>query len=103
MKRQEGLQALQVFGFQQVGQRASRQLREGCVACHTPHGSFTQKLLHKRDANLCIKCHAQVQTTAGEVVFGNTTHTAFIRRGTCWSAGCHTAVHGSNIDPKLRY
>ena len=78
-------------------------LREGCVACHTPHGSFTQKLLHQRDVNLCIKCHAQVQTTAGDIVFGNTSHGAFIRRGTCWSAGCHTAVHGSNIDPKLRY
>jgi hypothetical protein len=23
--------------------------------------------------------------------------------GTCWTAGCHTAVHGSNVDPRLRY
>jgi predicted CXXCH cytochrome family protein len=78
-------------------------LREGCVACHAPHGSFTQKLLHQCDANLCLKCHAQVQTTAGDIVIGNTSHGAFLRRGTCWAAGCHTAVHGSNIDPRLRY
>jgi hypothetical protein len=23
--------------------------------------------------------------------------------GTCWAAGCHTAVHGSNVDPRFRY
>jgi hypothetical protein len=23
--------------------------------------------------------------------------------GTCWTSGCHTAIHGSNIDPRLRY
>jgi hypothetical protein len=23
--------------------------------------------------------------------------------GTCWTSGCHTAVHGSNVDPRLRY
>ena len=78
-------------------------LREGCVACHTPHGSFTQKLLHQRDANLCLKCHAQTQTTAGDIFFGNERHTDYLRRATCWAAGCHTAVHGSNIDPRLRY
>jgi hypothetical protein len=37
------------------------------------------------------------------VLIGATTHTAYLSRGTCWSAGCHTAVHGSNVDAKLRY
>jgi hypothetical protein len=23
--------------------------------------------------------------------------------GTCWTSGCHTAIHGSNVDPRLRY
>jgi hypothetical protein len=23
--------------------------------------------------------------------------------GTCWSSGCHTAVHGSNVDIRLRH
>jgi hypothetical protein len=26
-----------------------------------------------------------------------------LRIGTCWTAGCHTAIHGSNVDPRLRY
>ncbi len=78
-------------------------LREGCVTCHAPHGSINDKLLVQRDNNLCLKCHAQVQTSPGEIFIGNTPHTAFLQRGTCWTSGCHTAVHGSNVDSKLRY
>ena len=32
-------------------------LREGCTVCHNPHGSFNDKMLVERDANLCLKCH----------------------------------------------
>ena len=81
-------------------------LREGCTACHNPHGSINATLLIQRDVNLCLRCHAQVQgpsVARGQVYIGNVDHSAFIRMGTCWSAGCHTAVHGSNIDVRLRY
>ena len=77
-------------------------LREGCATCHNPHGSINQKMLLESDANLCLRCHAQVQT-AGGFLIGNTDHTAFLQTGTCWTAGCHTAIHGSNVDPRLRY
>lgn len=77
-------------------------LREGCIICHTPHGSINDKLLMENDANLCLKCHAQV-TSPGVVVIGDQNHTSFLMQGTCWSAGCHTAVHGSNINSSLRY
>ena len=30
-------------------------------------------------------------------------HARCLQMGTCWAAGCHTAVHGSNMDPRLRY
>jgi hypothetical protein len=30
-------------------------------------------------------------------------HAQFLIRGTCWSAGCHTAVHGSNVNPHMLY
>jgi hypothetical protein len=40
---------------------------------------------------------------SGHVYIGNTDHTALLRMGTCWTAGCHTAIHGSNVDPRLRY
>ena len=77
-------------------------MREGCATCHQPHGSFNAQLLVQRDANLCLKCHAQVQQGGGEMI-GKTDHRQLLRLGSCWSAGCHTAVHGSNINPKMLY
>ncbi|HKS37324.1 MAG TPA: cytochrome c3 family protein [Verrucomicrobiae bacterium] len=78
-------------------------LREGCTTCHTPHGSINAKLLVERDVNLCLKCHVQTQAVGGLIVIGKEDHTAYLQVGTCFSAGCHTAVHGSNVSPKLRY
>ena len=81
-------------------------MREGCTVCHNPHGSINRKMLVENDPNLCLKCHAQVQggtAASGEIYIGKVPHTAFLRQGTCWSAGCHTAVHGSNIHPQMFY
>jgi predicted CXXCH cytochrome family protein len=81
-------------------------LREGCGTCHSPHGSVNAKLLIQRDANLCLRCHAQTQGPSvprGGIYIGNVDHASFVRMGACWSSGCHTAVHGSNVDPRLRY
>jgi len=80
-------------------------MREGCTACHQPHGSIHPKMLVERDNNLCLKCHAQVAPTgvANFLVIGSTPHSPRVMQGSCWSAGCHSAVHGSNIDPRLRY
>jgi predicted CXXCH cytochrome family protein len=74
-------------------------MREGCTVCHSPHGSINQKMLIASDSNLCLRCHAQVQSAtvpAGEVFIGGQPHSVLMRQGTCWSAGCHTAIHGSN-------
>ncbi len=81
-------------------------MRDGCTVCHSPHGSINRQLLTERDNNLCLKCHVQTagpDVAAGEMFIGKMNHTAFLKRGTCWSAGCHTAVHGSNVNPHLRY
>ena len=78
-------------------------LREGCIVCHTPHGTINSKMLVERDANLCLRCHAQVQSAPGRIVIGKEDHTLYLKQGTCFSAGCHTAVHGSNVNPHLRY
>ena len=80
-------------------------MREGCTVCHTPHGSVSPKLLTQRDSNLCLRCHAQVQLQdgSGSLLIGKFDHSNFIRGRTCWSAGCHPAVHGSNISAKFRY
>jgi DmsE family decaheme c-type cytochrome len=85
-------------------------VREGCTTCHSPHGSTNQKMLTERNATLCLKCHFQDQS------FGQTAASTSIRigggahgtlgdrlaEGTCWTAGCHEGVHGSNVDKHLR-
>jgi predicted CXXCH cytochrome family protein len=82
-------------------------LREGCTVCHNPHGSINAKMLTAPDSNLCLRCHAQnqVQRPGGsvQIYIGGRDHTTSIRLGSCWSAGCHAAVHGSNIHPILLY
>ena len=81
-------------------------LREGCTTCHNPHGSINAKMLTVRDSNLCLRCHAQVPGPAaggGTLYIGNVNHAGFVRVGTCWTAGCHSAVHGSNVQPFYLY
>jgi DmsE family decaheme c-type cytochrome len=80
-------------------------MREGCTTCHATHGTINRKLLLDRDANLCLRCHAQVQDRDGRIRIGlgKVDHTESLKLGTCYTAGCHSAVHGSNVNPKLRY
>jgi predicted CXXCH cytochrome family protein len=80
-------------------------MREGCIVCHQPHGSINAKMLTTPDANLCLRCHAQVQgpATGGKLFIGGRDHSKSVPFGTCWTSGCHVAVHGSNIQPILLY
>ncbi len=78
-------------------------VRQGCTTCHSPHGSVNQRLLKERNATLCLKCHFQQQRVPGIILIGDTDHTTFLPQGACWSAGCHEAVHGSQVHPLLRY
>jgi len=78
-------------------------MREGCTTCHRPHGSVNARLLPQRNAALCLKCHFQQQQASGAVLIGGMDHTTFLRQGTCWSGGCHEAVHGSQVNSSLRY
>jgi predicted CXXCH cytochrome family protein len=76
--------------------------REGCVSCHSPHGSVNQKMLTERNSTLCLKCHFQDQTGSSLRIGGGNHSTSRLRSGTCWTAGCHEAVHGSNVSHHLR-
>jgi predicted CXXCH cytochrome family protein len=78
-------------------------VREGCTTCHAVHGSVNQKMLVQRNHTLCLKCHFQQQAGGGALLIGGKDHTSFVSRGTCWSAGCHEAVHGSQIGSSLRF
>jgi predicted CXXCH cytochrome family protein len=76
--------------------------REGCTTCHAAHGSINAKMLTARDANLCMKCHFQ-RVTGGRLLIGGSDHTVRVQQGTCWTAGCHEAVHGSRVSSSLRF
>lgn len=76
-------------------------MMEGCVVCHQPHGSVNAKLLVQRNANLCLKCH--IQEADPNIRIGGVSHRSFLRTGTCWNAGCHEAVHGSQVSTSLQY
>jgi DmsE family decaheme c-type cytochrome len=66
---------------------------EGCVGCHTPHGSQNARLLNVPNVNqLCNQCHSPV---AAGTVHGMNTGSP--DRPPCIT--CHTMIHGSNINP----
>lgn len=77
-------------------------MREGCTTCHGAHGTINAKLLTVRDSNLCLKCHFQ-QVQGGTIRIGAIDHTVRVQQGTCWTAGCHEAIHGSRVNSSLRY
>lgn len=72
---------------------------EGCTTCHKVHGSIHDKMLIARDNNLCLRCHTQMDFPD----IGDSNHSGRLTKGTCFSGGCHTAIHGSNFDDHLRY
>jgi predicted CXXCH cytochrome family protein len=78
-------------------------VREGCVTCHSPHGSVNDKMLKARSNALCYQCHFQPQSSNTNIVHGGMDHTQNVNRGTCWTAGCHEAVHGSHVNSNLRF
>jgi len=66
---------------------------EGCVGCHTPHGSQNARLLNVPNINqLCNQCHSPV---SGSAVHGINAGSADVTP--CIS--CHTMIHGSNVNP----
>jgi predicted CXXCH cytochrome family protein len=78
-------------------------IREGCTTCHNPHGTPNEKMLVARNQNLCLRCHFQSQSAGGKIIIGSQDHTSRVMQGTCWSAGCHEAVHGSHVSSSLRF
>lgn len=76
-------------------------MREGCVICHQPHGSINAKMLTERNGNLCLKCHIDARTS--NITIGGLSHQTLMKQGTCWTAGCHEAVHGSQVSSGLRF
>jgi DmsE family decaheme c-type cytochrome len=66
---------------------------EGCLSCHTPHGSQNARLLNMPQINtLCNQCHSPVAaSTVHAMGAGSSELTSCVN--------CHTMIHGSNINP----
>jgi DmsE family decaheme c-type cytochrome len=65
---------------------------EGCLACHTPHGSQNARLLNMPSINtLCNQCHSPV---AAGTVHGMNSGSAELQP----CIDCHTMIHGSNLN-----
>ena len=77
-------------------------IKEGCTACHSPHGSVNQKMLKAPDSNLCLQCHA-TGSSPGMLFASGRDHAGNPVNGTCWVAGCHESIHGSNASHALRF
>jgi DmsE family decaheme c-type cytochrome len=68
---------------------------EGCVACHTPHGSSNPRLLKRSQVNLlCLECHTLTVDSAAPAI--PSFHNQAQKYQACTL--CHVAVHGSNSD-----
>jgi DmsE family decaheme c-type cytochrome len=66
---------------------------EGCLGCHTPHGSQNARLLNMPAINtLCNQCHSPV---AAGTVHGMSAGSSELTPCT----SCHTYIHGSNTNP----
>jgi DmsE family decaheme c-type cytochrome len=65
---------------------------EGCLGCHTPHGSQNARLLNMPSINtLCNQCHSPVSAAT---VHGMNAGSSELLP--CIS--CHTMIHGSNLN-----
>ncbi len=65
---------------------------EGCMGCHTPHGSQNERLLNMPNLNvLCIQCHS---LGAADTVHGMSNASA----DSVPCTSCHTYIHGSNFN-----
>ena len=68
---------------------------EGCVACHTPHGSSNPRLLTRSQVNLlCLECHTFTVDSSAPAI--PSFHNQAQKYQACTS--CHTSIHGSNTD-----
>lgn len=70
---------------------------EGCVACHTPHGSSHPRLLRFGAVNqLCLTCHS-VAHDVGALEPAGPQHNQNAQYANC--TACHVKIHGSHTSP----
>ncbi len=69
---------------------------DGCVACHSPHGSTNPRLLKVSQVNiLCLQCHTATHNVSSSIPPIGPGKDNNARYQSCTL--CHTAIHGSNF------
>ena len=70
---------------------------DGCVSCHTPHGSSNPRLLStSRVAQLCLTCHSSSHGVGADEPAGPQ-HNLNAQYANC--TNCHVKIHGSRSSP----
>jgi predicted CXXCH cytochrome family protein len=70
---------------------------DGCIACHTPHGSSNPRLLiTSRVAQLCLTCHSNSHGVGADEPAGPQ-HNLNAQYANC--TNCHIKIHGSRTSP----
>ena len=70
---------------------------EGCVACHTPHGTANPRLLRYSSVNqLCLTCHSAAHDV-GAIEPAGPQHNQNAQYANC--TACHVKIHGSRTSP----
>ena len=70
---------------------------EGCVACHTPHGSANPRLLrYAAVGQLCLTCHSVAHDVGASEPSGPQ-HNQNAQYRDC--VACHVKIHGSRTSP----
>lgn len=75
---------------------------EGCLTCHSPHGSVNNRLLVRNTVfQVCIECHSEIGLSAdtSRGLFPHDLGNPKFRACT----NCHTQIHGSNSHDKFLY
>ncbi|HUI42246.1 MAG TPA: DmsE family decaheme c-type cytochrome [Terriglobia bacterium] len=68
---------------------------DGCVVCHTPHGSSNPRLLKRSQVNLlCLECHTFTVDSGAPGIPSFHNQTAKYQACTL----CHPMIHGSNFN-----
>lgn len=71
-----------------------------CQSCHDTHGSPNPMMLTRPNvADLCLECHSNITGTTLGSQPPSLHDMRSVRYQNCTT--CHTAVHGSNVSPRL--
>jgi DmsE family decaheme c-type cytochrome len=74
---------------------------EGCLSCHSPHGSPNPRLLNVSNLNtLCLQCHSDINNANEKGALGAVSPTGPAHNQSqqfVACTNCHTQIHGSNV------